>query len=108
MCAAKYKLKTVRDNLDSQNEEAFERTDVSEILKENTANHEAGKDWSVTERKSRRKRDYIALMILVNLLLLIPIILQPANIFVVACCVSGMVVLSGGLTWILWGVMSDY
>lgn len=108
MCASKYKLKKVRENLDSQNEEKFEKIDASEILKSNLDKQEANKEFFVTEPKRRRKKDYITLMVLVNLVLLMPIILQPTNIFVIVYCVSGMILISGGLTWVMWGVMSDY
>lgn len=108
MCASKYKLKKVRENLDSQNEEKFEKIDASEILKSNLEKQEANKEFIVTEPNRRRRRDYITLMLIVNIALLIPILFQPTNIFVIAYCISGMILLSGGLTWVMWVVMSDY
>jgi hypothetical protein len=108
MCAFKYKLKKVRETLDSQDEEKYEKIDASEILKSNLEKQEANKEFIVTEGKSRRRRDYITLMLVVNIVLLIPILFQPTNIFVIVYCISGMILLSGGLTWIIWVVMSDY
>ncbi len=61
----------------------------------------------LTPRRSRRKRDYWLVMLLGNAALAALMVAVPSPaMFVYA--LSGMVLLSVGLTWVMWFVMSDY
>jgi hypothetical protein len=57
---------------------------------------------------SRRKRDYFVTLIAGNLLLAAAVVISGNNVVVLAYGASGMIVLTLGLTWIMWFVMDDY
>jgi hypothetical protein len=85
--------------------------DVHRILLENRAiDHEAGLyDLAPKpKRKSRRKRDYWILMFLFNGLCGLAIahfgLLTIPGMYAFA----GMIMVSAGLTWVMWFIMDDY
>ncbi len=57
---------------------------------------------------SRRKRDYFLTLIVGNLLLAASVVISGNNVVVLAYGAAGMIVLTLGLTWIMWFVMDDY
>jgi len=57
---------------------------------------------------SRRKRDYFLTLIGGNLLLAGAVVISGKNVIVLAYGGAGMIVLTLGLTWIMWFVMDDY
>ncbi|MFI5335967.1 MAG: hypothetical protein ACHQ5A_04240 [Opitutales bacterium] len=59
-------------------------------------------------KKSRRRRDYWLLLLANNAVLLLVLILGRHNVVVAVYALSGMVLLSVGLTWVMWQIMEDY
>jgi hypothetical protein len=57
---------------------------------------------------SRRKRDYFITLIGGNLLVAGAVVISGKNVIVLAYGGAGMIVLTLGLTWIMWFVMDDY
>jgi len=91
-------------------EEAFAGVDIRDILQDNLSRqlkHEKPLGAETRRFGRRRRRDYIALMIGGNALLLLVLILVP-DLLVRVGAGAGMVLYSIGITWILYGVMSDY
>jgi hypothetical protein len=63
----------------------------------------------VAPRKSRRKRDYWFLMIAGNgLFIALPTLVFRGNGVVALFCGAGIIVLSLGMTWVMWFIMDDY
>lgn len=90
-------------------ERSDEEISITGILKDNAAREQAAENPVLPKKISRRKsRDFLILVILGNLLLLAPLLIQPSNLFVAIFSVSGMLVFTIGLTWIIWFVLSDY
>ena len=58
--------------------------------------------------KSRRRRDYWLLLVTVDTALVLTAWLGRANVFVLTSAAAGVIVVSVGLTWIMWFVMDDY
>ena len=59
-------------------------------------------------RPSRRKRDYWTLMIGVNGALILTALLIGLNVMTAVYAFSGVILISIGLTWIMWFIMDDY
>jgi hypothetical protein len=79
--------------------------DVHAILRENRAREKAsGEDEirMVPRRLSRRKRDYIAGLVIGNAALVVGTVISP--IFGAA----GLIIFNCGFTWVVWFVMDDY
>ena len=58
--------------------------------------------------RSRRKRDYWFLLVAGNLLVIAMTSLSGYNPASMIFCLGGLVLVSLGLTWIMWFVMDDY
>jgi hypothetical protein len=84
--------------------------DVFHILQQNRAIEQRhGLDTvEVRRTTSRRRRDYWLLLIPSNLLLGVLAFQGRGNPFVLVCGIAGMVVVTLGITWIMWFVMDDY
>ncbi|MEX0332481.1 MAG: hypothetical protein AB3N64_13770 [Puniceicoccaceae bacterium] len=108
MCAKKFKLKPTVSQPYSTLEQDHKPVDSRQILQENTERGLTNESFEVTERPRRKRRDYLVLMVLGNLLLLIPLLLFLPNLFISVSCLSGMVLYSVGISWVMWGVMGDY
>ena len=79
--------------------------DVIEILQENTRvqlRHERPVD--PTRPPNRRRRDYLLVMTVVNGCFAASLFLGGGGIF----ALSGMVIASSGITWVMFGVMDRY
>jgi hypothetical protein len=88
-----------------------EPTDVHQILRANlTRENAAGMNdiKPVRKRGSRRKRDFWTILIGGNLLIAASVGLTRINPVTVIYGFSGIILLSAGLTWIMWFVMDDY
>lgn len=85
--------------------------DVQALLRANEA-HEASARLPTPppppRPPSRRKRDYFVTLIGGNLLLAGAVVITGFNVIVLAYGAAGMIVLTLGLTWIMWFVMDDY
>lgn len=85
--------------------------DVQALLRANEA-HETAARLPTPPRPprpaSRRKRDYFITLIGGNLLLAAAVVISGKNVIVLAYGGAGMIVLTLGLTWIMWFVMDDY
>ena len=91
-------------------EDAYAGVDIGDILKENLAQqlrNEKPLGHDAQRFGRRRRRDYILLMIAGNLLFLMALILIPSLLAKVSAG-AGMVLYSVGVSWILYGVMSEY
>lgn len=86
-----------------------ESIDVPAILKANQ-NVQAVFEEPVdcTPRRSRRKRDYWTVLMAGNALLAGAVAVLPKNPMVLVCGLSGVVLFSIGVTWVMWVVMGDY
>jgi hypothetical protein len=89
---------------------AGDPNDVFNILLHNRAfEQKHGLDKvEVRRTRSRRKRDYWLLLIPSNLLLGILTWQDRGNPFILVGGISGMIVVSLSVTWIMWFVMEDY
>jgi len=58
--------------------------------------------------RSRRRRDYWALLLLADALLALIAWEGRGNAFVLVSAAAGLIVATIGLTWIMWFVMDDY
>ncbi|MEX0325392.1 MAG: hypothetical protein AB3N33_04820 [Puniceicoccaceae bacterium] len=108
MSEPKHRLKKVAERPYSTLEADHAPVDARQILQENTEKGLANESFTITERPRRKRRDYLVLMVLGNLLLLIPLLLFLPNLFISVSCLSGMVLYSVGISWVMWGVMGDY
>ena len=59
-------------------------------------------------KMSRRKKDYLLLMIAGNLLFLTFLVNGRGNVMVMVYSFSGMILYSISVSWIMWQIMSDY
>ncbi len=85
--------------------------DVQTLLRTNAAHEAAAKlptPPPPPRPPSRRKRDYFFTLIAGNLLLAAAIAITGFNVVVIGFGAAGMIVLTLGLTWIMWFVMDDY
>jgi hypothetical protein len=84
-------------------------SDVRSILSDNLkVSAPLEKPVDLTPRRSRRGRDYWTVLLVGNALLVGLVAVLPKNPFTLVYGFSGVVVFSVGLTWVVWGVMSDY
>ncbi len=84
--------------------------DVYAILQANRAReqqHHLG-EVEIKTVKSRRRRDYWTLLLLTNALFAVIGFTGRENVMVLVSAGAGMILISGGLTWIMWFVMDDY
>ncbi len=84
---------------------AASSNEVVEILQENTRlqlQHERPVD--LTPRPNRRRRDYLIAMTVVNGFFVASLLYGGGGIF----ALSGIVICSAGITWIMFGVMDRY
>lgn len=82
--------------------------DVHAILRDNLAKANAAGLNELTPkppRKSRRTRDYFLTLGAGNLFFIATILFRP---HVAVFAVAGMIILTLGLTWVMWFVMDDY
>jgi hypothetical protein len=87
------------------------RNDVHAILRENLDRAEAAGLNAVApppRRKSRRRRDYFLLIVPLNVFLAFVAFGPFANPMTFVYGLAGMVLVTAGLTWIMFGVMDDY
>jgi len=87
--------------------------DVHDLLRQNVERERAaGLDRlkSMEPRQSRRKRDFLMLLAAGNGVLLgvLAFGLSEGNAFIMGSAGAGMLLFTIGVTWIMWGVMSDY
>jgi len=85
--------------------------DVQSMLLQNRAierHHGQDEVELKVPRMSRRKRDFWLLLVLGNMLVVALVALGSLNPMSVIFGLSAMVLLSLGLTWIMWFVMGDY
>jgi uncharacterized integral membrane protein len=62
----------------------------------------------IKETKSRRKRDFWSLLVGGNLLIVALVVFTGFNVVSVIFGLAGIIIISLGLTWIMWFVMDDY
>jgi|GEM_PF-3186356 len=85
------------------------KVDVSKILRENDEKQRKAEILPELQKsRSRKKRDYIVVMILVNLALLSSNIIFSSNVVALVFSLAGVVIFSVGFTWIMWQVVEDY
>lgn len=58
--------------------------------------------------KSRRKRDTWIVLIAGNALIVGLVAMLPKNPFVLVSGLSGVVIFSVGITWVMWAIVDDY
>jgi hypothetical protein len=89
---------------------ADDPNDVYAVLQQNRAvEKKLGLgDVEIKKVKSRRKRDYWLLVIPSNLLLAIITWQMRGNPFVLVLGIAGIVLVTLGLTWVMWHIMEDY
>ena len=107
MGKSKFKLKQPTGKPYSSVEADHDRVDVGEILKDNRDKQLENEAFTVTDHPRRKRRDYLVLMVAVNLLLVLPMVFVP-NLLVVVSCLAGMVLFSVAISWVMWGVMGEY
>ena len=85
-------------------------TDVYQVLQDNLA-HENAAGMNVVKpvppRPSRRKRDFWLVLIGGNLAIMASVGFTSINVMTVIYGFAGVILLSSGLTWIMWFVMDD-
>lgn len=97
-----------RDNLMS-GEELRPPIDVFDILRENQqASVPTEKPPSLERQKSRRARDYWLTLVAGNAAIATLVAVMHKNLVVLVFGLSGAVVFSIGLTWVMWVVMDDH
>jgi hypothetical protein len=91
-------------------EEVTKPIDVHAILQGNLATRGAVPPLVLNFEKklSRRKRDYLILMIAGNALLLLLMSFLPKDPLIRVLGWSGLALYSAGVSWVIWGVMDDY
>jgi len=86
-------------------------TDVYQVLQDNLARENAvglNVVKPVPPRRSRRKRDFWLVLIGGNLAIMASVGFTSINVMTVIYGFAGVILLSSGLTWIMWFVMDDY
>ena len=86
-------------------------TDVYQVLQDNLARENAAGLNAVKlqpRRRSRRKRDFWLVMIGGNLAIMASVGATNINVMTVIYGFASVILLSSGLTWIMWFVMDDY
>ncbi len=85
------------------------RNEVVEILRENARTQAPfEKPVDLTPRPNRRRLDYLVLMAAGNGLFCLGLVLGWGNPSVMVFSFSGAVIFSGGITWVMYGVMDHY
>lgn len=99
-----------RVNTGTGEQEKAAAHDVHAMLRENRAVEEqAGFDEVIVRPvKSRRKRDFWLMLIVGNLVIIGATLLSGLNPVTLLFGFAGLIMLSLGLTWIMWFVMDDY
>jgi hypothetical protein len=89
---------------------ADDPNDVYAVLQQNRAVAQKHGQNEVVIKKtiSRRKRDFWLLIVPSNLLLAVLTWQGRGDPLILVCGLSGMVVASLSITWIMWQVMNDY
>lgn len=84
--------------------------DVHVVLQQNRAvEQKLGlNELQIKEIKSRRKRDFLLMLLGGNLLIVTLIIITGFNVISVIFGFAGIVIFSLALTWIMWQVMGKY
>lgn len=83
--------------------------DVEEILRENTRMlARAEKPLDLTPRPNRRRLDYVITMIVFNGFFVWRLISNWGDPATMMFSLSGIVVVSSGITWVMYGVMDRY
>lgn len=84
--------------------------DVYAMLKENraAAQRDHLNEVVIKSVKSRRKRDYWLMLVTANSALFLTAAVGRANAFVLGSALAGMVIISIGLTWVMWFIIDDY
>ena len=85
--------------------------DVYQVLQDNLARENAAGlnvVRPVPKRPSRRKRDFWLVLIGGNLAIMASVGFTSINVMTVIYGFAGVILLSSGLTWIMWFVMDDY
>ena len=86
-------------------------TDVYQVLRDNLARENAAGlnvVRPVPKRPSRRKRDFWLVLIGGNLAIMASVGFTSINVMTVIYGFAGVILLSSGLTWVMWFVMDDY
>lgn len=83
--------------------------DVYRTLGQNLMHEQAvERPVELPRRSSGRMKDYIILLLLGNAFFLGSLAVFWGNVFAMAFAFAGACILTAGLTWLIWGVMSDY
>ena len=99
-----------RVNAEPGTQESSTDHDVYAILRANRAREQQHNLGAVEIKtvKSRRRRDYWALLGLTNALFAVIGFTGRGNLMVLVSAGAGMILTCVGLTWIMWFVMDDY
>lgn len=80
--------------------------DVRQILQANLRVEDRfAAPLEIRPRRSKRKRDYWTVLLGSYVVAALTVLWQPGSVIFVG---AGVIILSLGLTWIMWFVMSDY
>jgi hypothetical protein len=95
---------------DSAGPKANDPNDVYAVLEENrTRERQLGKDEiAIKKIKSKRRRDYLLLLVLGNLAIVTMVALGGFNPISMIFGLAGIIILSLGATWVMWFVMDRY
>ena len=108
-----YALKTrkfERVNAPAGSQKKSTEHDVYAILQQNRAEEKkfALNEVQIKENKSKRKRDFWLMLVGGNLLIVTLVIVTGFNVVSVIFGLAGIIILSLGLTWVMWQVMDKY
>ena len=89
---------------------AADPNDVYAVLQQNRAEEKKFglNEVQIRELKSKRKRDFWLMLVGGNLLIIGLVIITGFNVVSVVFGLAGIVMLSLGLTWVMWQVMDKY
>ena len=89
---------------------AADPNDVYAVLEKNRAIEQKFglNEVQIKEIKSKRQRDYWLMMLTINPALITIAVLGRHNFIILVSALAGVIVVSIGLTWIMWQVMSKY
>jgi hypothetical protein len=90
---------------------AAQKNDIHVILEDNLARANAGGLNNLTpkpRRRSRRRRDYLMVMIPLNAFFAYAAFGPYSNVMLMAYGVAGIIISTLGLGWVMFGVMEDY
>jgi len=107
MSSKRYQLR--ESDFEDKEEVSSQKISVGELLAGNVEERQKSEAPIDLEKpKSRKKRDYIICMAVVNLVLAIGIYLFPTSLSAWVFGISGMVLFSAGFSWAMWQVIDDY